>query len=194
MKSLKNSILEAIDSNTVVFNNVVVEFIPKRSYNKTDGGVVLELPVGATKETIQTYIDQCIVPYLPGGEKNKDAQKILGNNFDAITDINLAWSGEETDKSKFGNLKQVTPVRFDNDFGAKYSGNIEEVMLKDVKVTLTFSQFTIDGASDDETEDEDACHDLLANEFIDLADIERVSKFSLMFDSVGYDDFSVDDM
>ena len=194
MKSLKNSILEAIDSNTVVFNNVVVEFIPKRSYNKTDGGVVFELPAGATKETIQTYIDQCIVPYLPGGEKNKDAQKFLGTNFDAITDINLTWDGEETDKSKFGKDPNISPVKFDTDFGAEYSENIEEVMLKDVKVTLTFSQFTIDGASDDETEDEDACMDLLAGKFIDLADAERDSKIGLMFDQVGYDDFSVDDM
>jgi hypothetical protein len=192
MKSLTNSILEALDNNTVVFNNVVVEFIPKRSYNKPEGGVVFELPAGASKETIQTYIDQCIVPYLPGGEKNKDAQKFLGNNFSAITDINLTWDGEETDKSKFGNDHITAPVKFDTDFGVEYSEKLEEVLLKDVKVTLTFSQFTIEGASDDETEDEDACTDLLAGEFTDLADAEHRSKFGLMFDQVGYDDFSID--
>lgn len=192
MKSLTNSILEALDNNTVVFNNVVVEFIPKRSYNKPDGGVVFELPGGASKETIQTYIDQCVVPYLPGGEKNKDAKKFLGNNFSAITDINITWNGEETDKSKFGKDTNISPVKFDTDFGAEYAENIEEVMLKDVKVTLTFSQFTIEGASDDETEDEDACTDLLAGEFTDMADTERSSKIGLMFDQVGFDDFSID--
>lgn len=192
MKSLTNSILEALDNNTVVFNNVVVEFIPKRSYNKPEGGVVFELPSGATKETIQTYIDQCVVPYLPGGEKNKDAQKLLGNNFSAITDINLTWGSEETDKSKFGNDHNTAPVKFDTDFGVEYSEKLEEVLLKDVKVTLTFSQFIIEGASDDETEDEDACTDLLASKFIDLADSERGSKIGLMFDQVGYDDFSID--
>lgn len=193
MKDLKRFILESSSNVTLVFNEVTAEFIPftQRGSQK---GIVFELPKDATPDTIQTYLDQCIVPYLPGGEKSKDTKKFIGVNVDAITDINLTYDDVEKDPTKFKLVNdKIDPVKFDETFGKDYADNLENVMLTGLKFTLSFSQFTLENVDEDETETEDDCKGLLEDQFIDLVDGERSSKFSLRFQEVTYDDFSIDE-
>lgn len=193
MKSLTNFIKESNNSVSVIFNDVTAEFIPfsQRGQQK---GIVFELPKDATSDTIQTYLDQCIVPYLPGGDKNKDTKKFIGLNVDAITDINLTYEDVEKDPNKFHlQNKQIPAIKFDETFGKDYAQNLEEVMLTGIKFTLSFSQFTIDNLSEEDTETEEDCKGLLEDQLIDLVDAERTSKFSLRFQEVEYSDFSIED-
>lgn len=192
MKSLTNFILES-NNVSIVFNNIVAEFTPENQRG-SQKGICFELPKDATPETIQTYLDQCIVPYLPCGEKNKDTEKFLGTNLDAVTDINLTYDDIEKDPAKFKLINdKIGPIKFDESFGKDYADNLETVMLTNIKFTLSFSQFTIENVDENDSEDEDDCKELLEDQFTDLVSNEKTSKFPLRFQEVTYDDFSIDD-
>lgn len=193
MKNLSQFIKESTANISIIFNDIVVDFIPLDQHGQQKG-IVFELPKSATSDTIQTYLDQCIVPYLPGGEKNENTEKYLGLNLDTITDINLTYENVEKDPKKFNLLNnKIDTIKFDSSFGHEYTNDLEEVMLTNLKFTLTFSQFTIDNVDEHDAETEDDCKGLLEDQFINLADAERTSKFPLRFQNVEFSDFSIEE-
>ena len=193
MKTLTQFIKESNEKVSIIFNDLVVDFIPFDQHGQQKG-IVFELPKNATRDTIQTYLTQCIVPYLPCGTKNKESEKYIGLNFDAITDINLTFDDVEKDPQNFHLLKkQIGAIKFDKSFGEEYTHNLEDVMLTGLKFTLSFSQFTLDNVNKDETETEDDCQGLLEDQFIDLCDLERTSKFAMRFQNVEFSDFSIEE-
>lgn len=193
MKNISQFIKESNVNISIIFNDIVVTYTPLDQHHQQKG-IVFELPKNATSDTIQDYLEQCIVPYLPGGEKNEDSKKYIGLNLNAITDINLTYESVEKDPKKFNLLdKQAGAIKFDKSFGREYANNLEEVMLTNLKFTLTFSQFTIDNVDENDTETEDDCKGLLEDQFINLADAGRTSKFPLRFINVEFDDYSIDE-
>lgn len=193
MKSLSQFITESNETISLIFNDIVVDFTPLDQHDQQKG-IVFELPKNATSDTIQTYLDQCILPYLPCGEKNEDSEKYVGHNLNTITDINLTYESIEKDPKKFHlQNKQIDVIKFDKSFGSEYANNLEEVMLTNLKFTLTFSQFTIDNVDENDAETEDDCKGLLEDQFISIADAGRTSKFPLRFVNAEFDDFSIDE-
>lgn len=193
MKNLSKFIKESNVNISIIFNDIVADFIPLNQHG-VQKGIVFELPKDATSDTIQTYLDQCIVPYLPCGTKNEDAEKYIGRNLDAVTDISLTYESIEKDPKKFQLLnEQIGVIKFDKSFGNEYANNLEEIMLTNLKFTLTFSQFTIDNVDENDAETEDDCKGLLEDQFINLADAEKTSNFPLRFVNVEFSDFSIDE-
>lgn len=193
MKNISQFIKESNTNISIIFNDIVADFIPINQHGEQKG-IVFELPKNATRDTIQTYLEQCILPYLPCGVKNKDGQNYIGRNLDAITDITLTYENIEKDPEKFHLLNNHNSViKFDKSFGAEYTNNLEEVMLTNVKFTLVFSQFSLDNVDENDAETEDDCKRLLEDQFINLVDTERTSKFPLRFVNVEFDDFSIDE-
>lgn len=192
MKSLIHFIKESTKNISIIFTDVTVNFIPLNQKGQQKG-IVFELPKDATSDTIKTYLDQCIVPYLPGGVKSKDIKKFIGLNIDTITDINLTYEDIEKDPNKFHlQNEQINPIKFDETFGKDYIKNLEEVMLTGLKFTLTFSQFTIENISEEDAGTEEDCKGLLEDQFITIADSDKTSKFALRFQDVEYSDYSIE--
>lgn len=193
MKNLLQFIKESTANISIIFNDVVADFIPLNQHGGQKG-IIFELPKNATRDTIQNYLDQCILPYLPCGEKNEDVQKYIGRNLDAITDINLTYENIEKDPNKFHLLNNhIDVIKFNKSFGDEYTNNLEEVMLTNLKFTLTFSQFSIDNVAEIDSATEDDCKGLLEDQFISLADAERTSTVPLRFVNVEFNDYSIEE-
>jgi hypothetical protein len=194
MKSLTRFIKENNENVNVIFNDVTVTFIPFAQHGGQKG-IVFELPKDATSDTIQLYLNQCIVPYLPGGDKNEDIKKFIGININSITDINLTYEDVEKDPAKFHlTNKQTGVIKFDETFGQVYANKLEEIMLTGIKFTLSFSQFTLENISEKDTETEEDCKGLLEDQFINIDFLGKTSKFPLRFQNVEYSDCSIDEV
>lgn len=135
----------------ITVKNVRITFRPIEQHGRQEG-IVFELPANATSAMIQTYLDQCIVPYLPFGNKSTYDNDLIGINDNAITDIQLTFDGIETDQDKFHvydhNMK---PVEFEPIFGSEYNKNIKPIMVKQLEFTVSFSQFVLKNIGQDDT-------------------------------------------
>lgn len=175
----------------ITVSPLTITFTPVEQHGNQEG-IVFELPKSVSSDTIQEYLDQCIVPYLPGGDKSSNTD-IGEKNLDSLDDIYLSFDGIEKDPDKF-NLhdRSIKPIKFDSRFGKEYTNNLEPVMLKNLTFNLSFSQFNLKNIDLKDIDSKRATIELIKKQFDSVINSDDPPILDLHIQTVEYDSCNTD--
>lgn len=136
MKSLKQYISEvAADGGETTLNKVTVTF-------KFPEDTVIEAPVMYGIEDISIYLEDTLLPKLPGGEES-DASKLFGDNIKNITDMYLNY--DSFDNADGG----AADIKWNRSYNpSKNSAEMKTVRMTGLSYIIEFSKFVISGITD----------------------------------------------
>lgn len=172
----------------ITITNVSITFKPADQRGRQEG-IVFELPEDAHSDMIQTYLDQCIVPYLPFGNKSTYDTDLIGQNTNNIINIQLTFDSIESDPNNFHlNNRSVKPIKFDPMFKAEYKQSCKPIMLKHLEFIVSFSQFTLLNIEQNDVYSSRAIKKLINDQFMTFIKTVKNPMLNLDIKSIEYDD------